>query len=120
MNRYTINCTESQTKRSYKLGAPIKLYETNEYTFHLPKMICKDGIERHFVNPTAEQIIGWLNTHDLNVSVFGSEFRGGFYSCFHYGICVKELLDNEKRFVSRKEATITAIDAALDYLEKNK
>lgn len=118
MIRYSIALTDEQTKRAYRLGAPIELYCTSEWTFHLPKLVCNDGIERHFTTPTAEMMIGWLNTFDLNVSVFGSELRGGFYSCFHYGICVKEILADKKKFVSRKEATLAAIDAALEYLEK--
>lgn len=111
MKQYTIYCSEEQTKRAYDLEAPI-----DECSYSINPHI-RLGAGRCLIIPTAEQMIGWLNTHDLNVSVFGSEFRGGFYADFHYGICVKQLLYQEKRFVSRKEATLAAIDAALDYLE---
>lgn len=100
MNDYTIYCTEEQTKKALELGAPIKIEcfstATEDYW--------------HEVIPTTEQMINWLeeqgfyirlNTNGCNVEI---DFT-----------CILELIG-----ISRKEATLAAIDAALEYLSNQK
>lgn len=118
MNRYEIKCTEEQTKKALELGAPIEMLPNyNEYRM-FPFVKCTDGNERPCILPTSEQMINWLEEQDNIVSIEIFEFEG--YWSF-YVITVKP---NDsiygKDYETRKEATIAAIDAALDYLSNNK
>lgn len=100
MQDYTIHCTESQTKKALKLGAPL------EY-----KLI---GIVKP---PTAEQMIGWLETKIDNIDPVKRE--DGTWRYLFYPTKSSHTIYGGN-FSSRKEATLAAIDAALDYLIKNK
>lgn len=100
MDKYTIYCTKEQTRKTLKLGAPIKTFDVssiegkNAYNF-----------------PTAEQMIEWLEGQGLIIEIY--ECNGYyFFAIFH-----KEGLGS---FASRKKATLAAIDAALEYLENKK
>ena len=96
MKQYTIYCTPEQARKALGLGAPI------EYKL---KGTCK--------TPTAEQMIGWLEEQGLH---FDFEFititccmvqHNGTYLCNPFT-------------GTRKEATLAAIDAALEYLSQTK
>lgn len=124
MNRFIIFCTEEQTKKALELGAPIELeseyYNPTENDFKLDNPIpCKSFTNGyHYAKcPTAEQMIGWLETifKEVNIQEFADFWEYNIYftdddldilHCEHYS--------------SRKEATLAAIDAALDYLKNKK
>ena len=132
IEKYTIYCTPEQTKKALGLGAPLKVVtchsrlkidsatkgkNRDEYTlvdnFQQPgEYWCKV-----ITNPTAEQMIGWIE------SICSSEIRVFYiissweYNIFdNYSSCVDVCCG----YLSRKEATLAAIDAALDHLAKNK
>lgn len=113
MDKYTIYCTEEQAKKALKLGAPIKIrpYVTQEKAIDFAYV--NSGII--FDCPTAEQMIGWLEEQGItSIEItFCKESKWKFEI---FG----EIYDYGAPYSSRKEATIAAIDAALDYLIKAK
>lgn len=109
MNRYTIYCTESQTKKALGLGAPIE-----EFCGIFPTASINGII---YDIPTAEQMIGWLEEQavidDIEIYTYNAEWKFEvFLTNGDYTKC--------NSFHSRKEATIAAIDATLKYLSNNK
>lgn len=104
MNKYTIYCTEEQTKKALELGAPLE--------YHCPN-------EREIVyhRPTAEQLIGWLEEQVDNIDIIRYNDRTWLYLFFPKN---SSQYESEDKYQSRKEATLAAIDVALDYLSKNK
>lgn len=115
MDSYAIYCTEEQTKKALELGAKIEIQE-----------YCPPGeIEPNWFHdkdkcyhiPTAEQIVGWLEeltdimVISINMDIFGTWF---------YCVETEHNYFENNRFKSRKEATLAAIDATLEYLEKKK
>ena len=107
MDKFTIYCTEEQTKKALELGAPIK--------YVLIGPIGKDT--KKYLEPTAEQMIGWMEEQKSFSNICVRKTMGGNHSSACY--CNGETLLN-KVFSSRKEATIAAIDAALEYLKSTK
>lgn len=109
MNKYTIDCTKEQVYKAIELGAPIK-YEDDELTG-----------KSYPIYPTAEQMIGWLiKEHGilpLTDMANSTSFEYGFVSMI-------KMENNVKRFIgihsSLEEATLAAIDAALEYLSNNR
>lgn len=108
MNEYTIYCTPRQTTKANKLGAPVILWED------FPSITTATGYYLEdttmFALPTAEQMINWLEEQG-----FGFELTN-VYSSVDY---------KDKGCIGmyggiRKETTIMAIDAALEYLSNNK
>lgn len=98
MNRFTIYCTEAQTRQALKLDAPIQTIKKPQYSVGLIAKV------------TAEQMIGWLEEQ-------------GFYFNLNTVGCSVEIDFNciyENHSMSRREATLAAIDAALERLIKNK
>lgn len=97
---YTILCTQEQTIKAIELGAPI------------------EGI---FI-PTAEQMIGWLEEKGLIFNIV--KVTGLFNKASWYGFKIISRRGyteyNVVQHHSRPEATLAAIDAALDYLIENK
>lgn len=115
MDRYAILCTESQTRKALTLGAPI---ETCGY-YYKQQFGCNtiSDTDLHII-PTAEQMIGWLEEQGIMFNIATNPFdefkvimskAGGYDN-------IANIEWNE----SRKEATIAAIDAALEYLENIK
>ena len=102
MNRYTIYCTEEQTRKAFELGAPIEIFNAD------------GNIE--IIEPTAEQMIGWLRKEmKLAISIdynIQNNILVWFYSIFNFAY--------SNTFSEPEEATLAAIDAALDYLVNNK
>lgn len=121
MNRYTIFCTVEQTKKALELGAPIDMF-TEDFD---PRDILPEGCEPIFINkreqtthfqywlvsPTAEQMIGWLEEKDIIVKIVKCDTRWFARPC-----SCKNADFNKDGYSSRKEATLTAIDSALNYL----
>lgn len=107
MSDYTIYCTTEQVKKAIELGAPI-LTKTFISSF--------GKIETNLT--TAEQMIGWLEEQEELNSIeieYNSDCKG-----WSYFLCPSDDDDciYKTSFSSRKEATITAIDMALEYLTK--
>lgn len=111
MNRYTIYCTDEQTKKALKLGAPIYNMQSN---ISVNGCGWFDYKGKSYLCPTAEQMIGWLNEQDILVSIlFGYEVS----EKWAFDIDGNEWIEfTSGEYNSRKEATIAAIDTALDYL----
>ena len=95
MEKYSIFCTQEQTKKALELGAPI----THNGLDNTPLKI-----------PTAEEMIGWLEEQGffIRISSNGCMVLKGF----------EAILNLSSK--PRKEATIAAIDAALEYLSNKK
>lgn len=72
---------------------------------------------RSYLLPTAEQMRCWLEEYvkevRINQSVIGSWY-------FEIYINPHEMIRKNCGYLSRKEATLAAIDAALEYLTNNK
>lgn len=118
MNRYTIYCTEEQTRKALELGAPIEILPNYTEYRVFPFIKCKDGNDRPCIIPTAEQMIGWLEEQGVFISV------SRLLSCEEYSVYIYtkkgRYYERDKRSLTRGEATLSAIDAALEYLENLK
>lgn len=117
MELYTIYCTEEQTKKALKLGAPIETYKP---------IIINSKAGGSFTTPTietvtAEQMIGWLEEQGILVLIDPSQdkFFGTYCLKREDGYWLNRIF-LEGLYSSRKEATLSAIDAALEYLSGNK
>lgn len=114
MEEYKIYCTEEQVKKALELGAPIKHERKNKQS----SLIIPDGKGDFYVVPTGEEMIGWLEEQDeiLTIVIALFEFYWqGFVETTNYKNAIFK-----DGYGSRKEATLAAIDAALDYLSNNK
>lgn len=117
MELYTIYCTEEQTKKALKLGAPIETYKP---------LIINSKAGGSFTTPTietvtAEQMIGWLEEQGILVLIDPSQDK--FYGTY----CLKRedgswfnRIFLEGLYPSRKEAVIATIDAVLEHLKEKK
>lgn len=110
MEQYTIYCTEEQTKKAMELGAPIELegeiYYPNGAAY--PK------------RPTSEQMIGWLEEcEEIDEIVLMKSEDNWAYIVFT-GLRPNIEMVWHASYLTRKEATLAAIDVALDYLIKTK
>lgn len=121
MKRYSIYCTESQVKQAFELGAPI-IADTQEIKFAGRNGLPFD-IDR-VVIPTTEQMLCWLEEQGLRFMIGSKQDN---YDCISYGCVIRhkdssDVIYIKSHITSRKEVTIAAIDAALDYLikERNK
>lgn len=119
MNKYTIYCTESQTKKAIELGAQILRIGqvTNTCTNYckLFNTIVIDDIWYHI--PTAEEMMGWLeDIHNISMNVYK------VFNEYDYNINYNENLKTIQvsGFPSRKSATLSAINEALKYLTNKK
>lgn len=118
---YSIYCTPEQTKKALKLSAPIEIkygsinhkpsIEDLQYLIQYDNMWYKI--------PTAEQMIGWLEEQGIQIS-FNINCLNE-WDCTVYNTLMRSgLLFQSIWETTRKEATLTAIDVALDYLTNNK
>lgn len=115
---YTIFCTEAQTKKAIKLGAPINIFihtSSESKENYKPIGECIDA-----VIPTAEQMIGWLRKEK---GLFVEPYLNG-ECCYSFSPIVSTKEDGEIIHLEAEDdpdkATLVAIDAALDYLTNNK
>lgn len=104
MKQYTIYCTEEQTKKALELGAQLEYH-------------CPSERERVYHRPTAEQMIGWLDEQGILIDI-DTEWNKSVL--VYVWDCENKSLINNVFHGSRKEATLAAIDAALDYLVNNR
>ena len=106
MNKYTIYCTEAQTKKAFELGAPL---EFTEWYDDKSAYVGLKG-EKYAIIPTAEQLIGWLEgrggIEDITICKTGMWIWGKKHTIIEGGLS----------YSSRKEATLAAVDTALEYL----
>lgn len=114
MDKYTIKCTPAQTKKALELGAHLEVGEGKGI------LLCKYrdySTYKRVIIPTAEQMIGWLENQSsiLTIVITRSALKWRYY-IFK---CSDEI-DNAYNYNSRKEATLAAISAALDYLMNKK
>lgn len=109
MNQYTLYCTEDQTRKAFELGAPIRYKDT------------LDNRERgKFETPTAEQMLGWLEEQNIAIDLH-AYFKVNNSRINHYEYTVTDstrVFNGNK--ITREEATIAAIDKALNYLIEKK
>lgn len=120
INQYSIHCTPEQTMKALELGAPLKIID-NEYDERIYQFICgntQNG-KALYIIPTAEEMIGWLEEQDGIYDIHLLRTADGSWK---YEITTKHIPKNKMYGCrkSRKEATISAIDAALEYLINNK
>lgn len=116
---YTIYCTESQTKKALELGAPI---EYGKYCPGINAEILHKGKDcrrekKLYSIPTVEQMISWLEEQGLieGITIGYAEGIEWFFDVNN----LSESFISVLNFNSRKEATLAAIDAALEYLTNN-
>lgn len=118
MNKYNLFCTEEQTRKALELGAPIVQGPMLE--------ILRNEIgERCFLSgtslywfPTAEEMIGWLEENNIE-NIIVCKKDGGDYGYTVYHTSHRSPLQRFW-FSNRKEATLAAIDDALEYLISQK
>lgn len=126
MNRFTIYCTEEQTRKALELGAPINVSIMVDILRDNIGIYCfLQGGDAYWF-PTAEQIVGWLESQGIHIEL---EYDLTFDK---YDFCI---LDEDESVAKRtmycdyfgfnsfsnlKDATLAAIDTALEYLEQNK
>lgn len=132
MFRYSIYCTEEQTRKAVGLGVPIKTFSqsfADEYRTSIiydkycsippiKREDCEDEIYADI--PTAEQMNRWLESQGIRLHIFPiyreHDFRVGYkFSCEEI-----ERNMNSNIYDCYKEAILAAIDAALEYLENQK
>lgn len=116
MKSKEIYCTEEQTRRALDLGAPI-----NATFADIPNKCEYDGC--YIEIPTAVQMLGWLEEQkDIpNINIISSVYNRDWK--YEINLNMPEGYDYllwKDGYTSRKEATIAAIDAALEYLVKTK
>lgn len=133
---YSIYCTEEQTKKAFELGAPLSVITAkNEKVIEAYKAFANgkrknectvlDNFQEscgcHLIaNPTAEQMIGWLEKQGLWEIQITRKWRYNGWYFYLYNSMGDDLVDFETTYLSRKEVTLAAIDAALNYLIKKR
>lgn len=121
MNNYTIYCTNEQTKKAFELGAPIrtvKSIRTKDTILSDDVIEYDENTFTYVVSPTAEQMIGWLE--EKLQEIYVSHISDGWY--YSLIITTYEVIPfsiGQKTFKTRKDATLAAIDAALNYLKNH-
>lgn len=135
MEKYTIYCNEEQVKKALKLRAPISeamsrynsllVYERIEQGKETKEYYNNQGIaicgKRTYKSPTAEQMIGWLDEQGISIEIYFSRQYALFdWSLFTRRKIIKNNKPEAQYYYTRKEATLAAVDAAFDYLEKAK
>ena len=112
MNRYTIYCTPEQTKKALELGAPIEIVP-HDYDRKSKYTEIENGALKH---PTAEEMIGWLEEQENIIEICIKRI-----GTWRYEIYIEPHYHEEGGgYSTREKACLAAIDAALDYLIKNK
>ena len=121
MNQYTIYCTPEQACKALELGAKIITEPNCIHTLSQFRGVYNDG-ETFFHLPTIEQMIGWLEEKGMFVIVHRIKNVDETFT-YYYDIFDNDnenICDGMWTFLSREEATLAAICAALDYLIENK
>ena len=110
MNRYTIYCTEDQTRKALEFGAPIEFIKIGKRKpLHY---ICSRENKVYYKIPTAEQMRGWLKGQGFKFIL--SDIKDFDEKCW-------VVIHNDKEVsygTNIEDKELDAIDAALEYLEK--
>lgn len=118
ITQYTIYCTPEQTKKAIELGAEVDYVEKNTPEPNMIRLPWVDKFDIYAEIPTTEQMIGWLEEREeiSDLHIFKPAIRWTFelYTSNGGG------KNNHPLFNTRKDATLAAIDAALEYLERQK
>lgn len=118
MDKYTIYCTSKQTKKALELGASIERrsdnYDHSNRYFRFKLHPGKYGGSGYYYAkcPTTEQMISWLEGQGLLISITARNTPDNPIYNYNINRC-EEFWGT---FSSRKEATLAAIDASLEYL----
>lgn len=120
MNNYAIYCTEEQTKKALELGAPIEVSHRIESVVN--RKYFSDLINFTFtIIPTSEQMIGWLEEQDKICSIEITLYEGYWQYIVRIFNHDEDVWNDEyDACLTRQEATLAAIDAALEYLSNQK
>lgn len=120
MNKYTTYCTEAQTKKALKLGAPIFTFSesfaddcrTSIYDKYcsIPPIKEEDYEDEIYADiPTAEQMIGFLRSK--GIKFYFNDLTALWQVVYDKNIIGQGCSDNKE---------LKAIDAALEYLTNKK
>lgn len=117
MERYKISCTPEQTRKAIELGAPLTLYPIKAHLsdegcekMHVIRAV-KDGYEKYYLCPTAEQMIGFLRSKGIKFH-FDDETNYWRVDTSIEPISISCGVSEQRE--------LAAIDAALEYLKNNK
>lgn len=117
MDEYKIYCTKSQICKALELGAPIE-HSSIHYEGYNIIGYNEDYVSQMYaIIPTAEEMVGWLETQHVRAYAqpytddCDKKFKGKIHIISDITVKISK---------SRKVAILAAIDAALEYLEKNK
>lgn len=115
MQDYSIYCTKEQTERAYKLGALISKVVEN---FNAIPTCYIDKSNTLYEIPTAEQMCGWLRAKGFRFYI--AEYEDHIFWRASNNQDKRWYVFGDNKPKDYKESIIAAIDAALDFLEKQK
>lgn len=143
MNKYTIYCTEEQVRKAMELGAPIQeldnevaIEDRSHIGFGLPAygsfddylnkeeypdvtIIEVDDVRYAYMIPTAEQMVNWLEEQGISIVSRRLFTEWGFMlEQLHEAGELNPHIGSNNIYLSHREATLAAIDAALEYMSE--
>lgn len=117
MEEFTICCTEEQTRKALELGAPLNsCYHNDDF-----QNTIKIGSLHYVEIPTVGQMMGWLRTQGFAFNI--AEYNDHFNDHVFWRVANnqdKKWYRSDDTLKDPKDAVLAAIDAALEYLSKNK
>lgn len=130
LSDYTIRCTSEQACKAMNLGVILDICNWRYVDTPLCTTITNNGeLIGHFMLPTAEQMLGWLRQeHNIHARI-DCEGSENYVVQLQFINSRKDInIENpnykgiigHKGYPSAPEATLAAIDVALEYLSKNK
>lgn len=120
MNKFSILCTKDQIRKALELGAPL---ETCDWRITDTSRYIELDNEKgwHIQIPTAEEMIGWLESEkSFSFDIRKRVVTWSYFIYYKMRHFLQDPVIDDDGFTSREEATLAAIDAALEYLEKYK
>lgn len=121
---YSISCTAAQTQKALKLGAQIDTIgctrgEIPLLDDYVELVVMDDNTSIIGEIPTAEEMIGWLEEKGIFIEIkrFLGRYTFILFKIYEHGEINFSIRCQD--FPSRKETMLAAIDAALEYLQKN-
>lgn len=122
MEEFTIYCTEEQVKKALELGAPLNsCYHNDDF-----QNTIKIGSLHYVEIPTAEQMMGWLESKGLCVEPYRTAC--GYLCTISKVPSGTQIYSQDEegddkysgQFTTKGKAILAAIDAALEYLSNKK
>lgn len=133
MYKYTIYCTQAQIRKALELDAPIEIIDTREIydkmkldnrpfeeTYNDINCVIID--DTAYLNVTAEQMQEWLRKEKkifVKICPYVSMNHEDEYDALLVNLYNGHVATVQQGCDNPKIATLTAIDAALEYLSKN-